>query len=152
MVTPVRISNSTDSDMQFGSRTVPAGGFAEIPYSEYISVVAESNMLRDGLSVDVSDVGLSDVSVRDFGALGNGFSDDTYAVQSAVDYVASRGGGIVRFPIGVYPVGHISVIGNVSLRGESRLHSVVRALRSSSGAVLSIEGADASISDMRFVV
>lgn len=42
------------------------------------------------------------VSVKDFGATGNGVTDDTSAVQAAVDYVVSRGGGQVFFPFGTY--------------------------------------------------
>ena len=41
-------------------------------------------------------------SVRDFGAVGNGVTDDTNAIQDTVDYVASIGGGTVFFPVGVY--------------------------------------------------
>lgn len=41
-------------------------------------------------------------SVRDFGAVGDGITDDTEAIQAAVDYVASIGGGTVFFPVGVY--------------------------------------------------
>ena len=42
------------------------------------------------------------VSVRDFGAVGNGITDDTPAFTLAMNYVANLGGGIVRIPIGVY--------------------------------------------------
>lgn len=41
-------------------------------------------------------------SVRDFGAVGDGVTDDTEAIQDTVDYVASIGGGTVFFPVGVY--------------------------------------------------
>jgi len=152
MVNSVRIYNRTAADIAFGSRVVPAMGCAVIGYAEYISVLSDSYVNRSGLYVEMGGRGLSDVSVRDFGAKGDGFSDDTYAVQSAIDFVGSLGGGVVRFPVGVYPVSHISVMGNISLAGESRLDSVVKALKRSSDTILSIEGADASISDLRFVV
>jgi hypothetical protein len=42
------------------------------------------------------------VSVKDFGALGNGTNDDTAAVQAAVNAIVTRGGGTVYFPFGTY--------------------------------------------------
>ncbi|WP_262681234.1 glycosyl hydrolase family 28-related protein [Paenibacillus sp. J5C2022] len=44
------------------------------------------------------------VSVKLFGAKGNGVSDDTEAIQSAIDYVGEHGGGTVFFPAGTYIV------------------------------------------------
>ncbi len=38
------------------------------------------------------------VSVTDFGAVGNGFTDDTDAIQEALDHVAAHGGGTVILP------------------------------------------------------
>lgn len=38
------------------------------------------------------------VNVRDFGAMGDGVTDDTDAIQAAIDHVSARGGGTVVFP------------------------------------------------------
>lgn len=42
------------------------------------------------------------VSVKDFGAVGDGVTDDTAAIQAALDYVGSVGGGSVFVPAGDY--------------------------------------------------
>lgn len=44
------------------------------------------------------------VSVKDFGATGDGATDDTTAIQAAIDAVELAGGGTVFFPQGVYIV------------------------------------------------
>ena len=42
------------------------------------------------------------VSVKDFGAVGDGVTDDSAAVRAAIDAVAAAGGGTVHFPAGRY--------------------------------------------------
>jgi hypothetical protein len=56
------------------------------------------------------------LNVRDYGATGNGTTDDTAAVQSAIT-AAAAGGGIVYFPAGTYLVQPLTVPGGVVLQG-----------------------------------
>ena len=44
------------------------------------------------------------VSVKDFGAKGDDATDDTAAIQAAIDYIEAANGGIVYFPAGIYRV------------------------------------------------
>lgn len=44
------------------------------------------------------------VSVKDFGAVGNGVTDDTAAIQAAIDTAYLAGGGEVNFPEGTFLV------------------------------------------------
>jgi hypothetical protein len=44
------------------------------------------------------------VSVKDFGAVGDGVVDDTAAIQAAIDYVEMLNGGIVNIPQGTFKI------------------------------------------------
>lgn len=44
------------------------------------------------------------VSVKDFGAVGDGVTDDFLAINRAVKYVADQGGGTVYYPPGTYRI------------------------------------------------
>lgn len=58
------------------------------------------------------------VSVKNFGALGNGLTDDTAAIQAALDRIAVFAGGYVFFPYGDYRVlAELTVPENVTLIG-----------------------------------
>lgn len=65
--------------------------------------------------------GLDIVSVKDFGAVGDGVTGDTAAIQAAIDSLTS--GGEVFFPAGVYDVTGLRIDGtsgtltNITLRG-----------------------------------
>ena len=58
------------------------------------------------------------ISVRDFGAVGDGKTDDTAAFQKALDAAAQAGGGTVHAPRGNYFfAGHLNVPSAVTLEG-----------------------------------
>lgn len=56
------------------------------------------------------------VSVRDFGATGDGRTLDTAAVNAAIDAVAQAGGGTVEFPAGKYLCHSIRLKSHIALR------------------------------------
>jgi hypothetical protein len=60
------------------------------------------------------------VSVKDFGAVGDGVADDTVAIQAAIDYVEGNGGGSIYLPSGVYKLNSGLTIsrGGVNLYGD----------------------------------
>src|SRR5215469_10264457 len=53
--------------------------------------------------------------VRTFGAKGDGTTIDTPAVNKAIEAAAAHGGGVVRFPAGVYPCFSIHLKSKVTL-------------------------------------
>jgi hypothetical protein len=79
------------------------------------------------------------VSVKDFGATGDGTTDDTDAIQAAIDYVESRGtlvanksgiGGVVFIPTGTYIVSDTLKIesSGVTIAGEGWTATTIRAV------------------------
>jgi hypothetical protein len=55
------------------------------------------------------------ISVRDFGAAGDGVTPDTGAIQAAIDACTATGGGTVYLPPGNYLTGTITLKDNVTL-------------------------------------
>src|SRR5205814_5452446 len=59
-------------------------------------------------------------NVRDFGATGNGSTNDTAAIQRAIDAAARAGGRVVQFPSGAYrSANSIHMRSNVTLQLDS---------------------------------
>lgn len=68
------------------------------------------------------------ISVKDFGAKGDGLQVDTTAVQAAINRVAFLGGGEVYFPPGTYLTDQLltCATSGVSLRGAGRGVSIIK--------------------------
>lgn len=71
---------------------------------------ADAGAINDGVNKytpsDIKDITtqLTQIAtnVKLFGAKGDGLSDDTASIQSAIDFVVSKGGGRVYLPAGIY--------------------------------------------------
>ncbi len=66
---------------------------------------------------DCSDI----VSVKDFGAVGNGIVNDTAAIQAAINYVSAVSGGMIYIPAGSYRITDTLRVADhrVTLMGDS---------------------------------
>ena len=83
--------------------------------SEVINARGLQESLNDRLSAMQSEIG---VSVSDYGASPTAtWADNRNAIQQAIDYVSSKGGGNVSFPPGVYLVKGLILKSNVTLSG-----------------------------------
>lgn len=70
-----------------------------------------ASALREGAADATTGlVAMTAYNVRNFGAAGDGVSNDQPAIQSAVDSAAAAGGGLVFFPRGTYALGSSVVL------------------------------------------
>ncbi len=78
------------------------------------------NLMQGGVLV------INNINVKNFGALGNGVTDDKIAVQNAIDAAKNAGGGTVFFPQGTYYLnGCVYVTGdNITLDGGNKLATI----------------------------
>ena len=90
---------------------------------------------------------LGGVSVKAFGAMGDsdvdasGGTDDTAAIQSAIDYLGSVGGGTLFFPEGCYRVSsYLRLCANLRILGAGRCSSVLVTSTAGGGGATNGEG------------
>jgi polygalacturonase len=83
------------------------------------------------------------VNVKDYGATGNGTTDDTAAIQRAIDAVAASGGTVI-FPAGTYKCLNVRAKSNVNLVGnEATL--IKSATTSDTSAVINVSGEETTV-------
>lgn len=114
--------------------SVAAGTDPTLPGSGYVpraDVVLRNELIAKGpLSVRSGKLSLRDVvSVKDFGAIGDGYTDDTAAIQSAIN-----ASSVVYFPAGVYKISSVTVSSGKKLYGDGNKHLY---LRNAGGVTLS---------------
>jgi polygalacturonase len=83
-----------------------------------LSVAAENKADAHPDSVHAQPGPKVSLNVRDFGAIGDGQTNDTLALQQTIDRCAVLGGGDVVIPAGNYATGALVLRSNVTLRVE----------------------------------
>ncbi len=68
------------------------------------------------------------VNVKQFGAVGDGITDDTLAIQKTIDYLSTKRGGTVFIPIGQYKISDTLTVcnSNMKIKGHDKSLSVLR--------------------------
>lgn len=93
--TPYEVVSTSRASSQLGTQLSDPNGSALVGFLQS-GTGAEARTVQSKLR-DV-------VSVKDFGATGDGVTDDTAAIQEAVDTIGDIGGGTIYFPAGTYLV------------------------------------------------
>jgi hypothetical protein len=81
------------------------------------------------------------LSVKDFGAVGDGVTDDTPAIMAAINAAKDAGGGIVSVPPGVYLHTGINIYRGVRIIGHSSANTV---LKNTQGVSVTVDGSGAA--------
>lgn len=86
------------------------------------------------------------LNVRDFGAVGDGETDDTAAFQQALEQAAADGGNRVLVPTGTYVISDtLDVAANVTFAGVNRGASKLRRPDDAHEVLIRLEGADNAV-------
>lgn len=98
-----------------------------------------------------TEIGITSVTDSAYGATGNGTSDDSAAIQAAIDAANTAGGGIVYFPPGTYRVGtRIELKSGVSLVGAGRQYTKLRGMSGlATSVIVGLSGTAASDLEIR---
>jgi hypothetical protein len=88
-----------------------------------ITVLADGSTARRDLSERFADT----VNVKDFGAVGDGVTDDAAAIQAAVDTM-EVGGGTLHIPAGTYLLGsEVLLLGEIIVQGDGYGSTFIKA-------------------------
>jgi len=82
-------------------------------------------------------------NVKNFGAVGNGYAEDTNAIQNAINSLGSEG-GVVYFPQGIYLTDTLYIPSNVTLFGYDKESTTLQLVNYPSGALLECSGTSSS--------
>ena len=88
------------------------------------------------------------VNVKDFGAVGDGVTDDTAAIQAAINSLSS--GGTVLLPCGIYKTSsaiNVSIAG-IIIAGENRSKTIIRTTSATSNVIV-LNAGNVGISNLR---
>ena len=144
------VDNITTSGNSLQAELAASGGSALIGY-----LAAGAGAVATTVQTKLRET----ISVKDFGAKGDNSTDDTAAIQAAIDSLSAKG-GVVFFPAGYYKISNTLLVkySNIGLRGDGIVASTIVNTSSSLSAIRFAASPDSSIiygnslSDIRVTV
>lgn len=90
------------------------------------------------------------LNVKDYGAVGDGTTNDYTAIAAAISAASSAGGGVVFIPRGTFITGQtITVPANVNIVGENKYTSILKSNTSGGYSLFSITSSNILLSNFR---
>lgn len=115
----------TDKAMQYSK---PMNNDNFNPYFSYIPMVdTDGNNYNILVNSNKTNDLLPFISVKSYGAKGDGVTDDTNAIKSALNDLVPGVGGTIYFPAGTYIISETILIGgNVTIYGDGVFNSLIK--------------------------
>jgi hypothetical protein len=152
--TPARLYVGSDYSIQVQNRNgsvVYSAPQATERYGALIISSADVSFLQagSGAVVRTAQSKMRDVvSVKDFGAVGDGVADDTVAIQAAIDTLSA--GNALFFPAGTYKVSALTVpTAYITFMGDGHFASILSRSSDISSPMIDASGQAFSIMNMR---
>jgi len=138
--------NATTNKINSGGLNITLAANDRVLYHKDLSGVVHGEIIKANGTPVVSGLYLS---VKTYGATGDGVTDDSVAVQATITAAIAAGGGTVFFPVGVYLCNTaLTCVGNyVNFLGASRGASAITTT-STTNVLLKITGTGCGISNM----
>lgn len=118
-------TNAADSATAAAASAASAASYGEASAVDYTA--SGAGAVTRTVNQRLNDV----VSVKDFGAVGDGVTDDTAAIQAAIDHITSIGGGVIKYPVGDYRTTGFALTNKTVHEGVGP-NSIIRPLTSAS--------------------
>jgi hypothetical protein len=113
-----------------------------------VPAVLAASTLLEGCTPPPTKTGITGFQVKDFGAKGDGVTDDTAAFGKAFGAVSAYGGGVVYVPPGRYRVSKLYVPSRCVLTGAG-IVSCIQLLDDTNLTMLNIVGVDITVSNLQ---
>jgi hypothetical protein len=97
------------------------------------------------LAIEKMVVGPTVYNVKGYGAVGNGTTDDTTAVQAAITAVEAAGGGVIYFPVGTFLLSPLTITGSGITIVGSGWSSILKLAPSSNDYLIKLSPGSGSV-------